>query len=140
MRAAHAPRRAFVCDKCAVCFGRRSVLDNHIARVHGGKAAPEEPQKNFACAAPGCDARFAEWKEMQTHEREAHAGLVHQCTGCVAVFETECALSRHIRTEHGHTKTSRNCPVCGCVYSQRSNLLRHMSLAHKNYMWEDEFE
>ena len=136
--AAHAGRTTFSCLKCGVCFGRRSVLENHVERVHGehtpSLTVDSLPGITFKCTKSGCSRKFGAWAAVKEHEVSAHGGRVYQCPSCNTAFDSENLLSKHIRTDHGRTRASRKCVLCGCIYSQKSNLLRHIRLAHKDVL------
>ncbi len=52
LRAAHGDTDPLICHACAICFGRRSVLENHVLRMHSGRMPPPDAQTSFLCPGP----------------------------------------------------------------------------------------
>ncbi|KAL2023832.1 hypothetical protein VTK56DRAFT_1099 [Thermocarpiscus australiensis] len=87
-----------------------------------GPAKPK--RKQFCCDIPGCNKKFGQKNNLETHRR-AHTG--HSpcvCKFCGERFTQDINLKTHTRRHTG--EKPYRCPQCGKSFPQRANVKSHM--------------
>ena len=82
-----------------------------------------------------CKQTFQHKTILQKHLEQNHSRVFkdkYQCKICEKVFKSRTILRAHLRDEH--VSKRRDCPLCGLQYSNESELRRHSSLVHGDYI------
>ena len=141
----HEAPKLFSCDNCARFFGSFCALAKHRTTHY----------ENLSCQCPVCFTYFKYRFDMSQHLKvhfadrlrrcpecgamyasqsyfiehlEMHAALrsfLHECRECSLKFTSRMLLRRHMRLKH-QRRWSRECSVCGRLFSKQSIWLVHM--------------
>ena len=124
--AVHEKKKPHLCSLCGFGFAYKSALKAHIGNVH-------ERKKSDLCSL--CGKAFYSTSRMKRHFRIVHEGMkekreVLSCPHCDAMLKGKKSLKIHI--ESVHEKKRFKCTICDNTYSQRNNMMRHISTDHKD--------
>ncbi|XP_078512937.1 PR domain zinc finger protein 15 isoform X6 [Lissotriton helveticus] len=141
-------KRMYMCNLCSKVFQNSSNLSRHI-RSHGDKL--------YKCEE--CGKLFSRKESLKQHVSYKHSrnevdnDYIYMCPNCEKAFRIESALQFHncrtvrrVKREelvsndinmHKYKKIPSSCPVCGKMFSCRSNMNKHL-LTHgeKKYTCE----
>merc|ERR1711874_611943 len=74
------------------------------------------------------DASQGDWQYQTNWDYSQQPAPAFQCEHCEKKFASNQSLSNHLPVHTGKT----TCNLCGKVESTRSNLSRHLKMAHNN--------
>ena len=84
-----------------------------------------------------CDQTFQEKKTLQKHLTQNHSRVFkhkYQCKTCEKIFKSRTSLCDHLREDHENIKDRRDCSLCGLEHRNETELRRHSSLVHGDYI------
>ena len=84
-------------------------------------SAPEIEQET-AKICEFCSSQFQTERALSKHIRERHM-YTYNCNNCTAIFSNKSELRKH---EVKHSRSSFECPVCGIRIKHKKNLSRHL--------------
>ena len=114
----------YECSTCGKTFASKSVLQNHVIRVHCGL----KPVKNYKCSH--CHLAFEQHGRLQRHVKTVHYGIRdHQCDYCHMAFKANNKLHEHIKVVHYGIRY--HCIHCEGTYVDRWKLKTHLISIHK---------
>ncbi|XP_070193643.1 zinc finger protein 37-like [Littorina saxatilis] len=137
-----------LCDQCGMAYKTESGLRLHKEKVHMGYSRYRCEKCDTGFVTKGhfshhmlqhedvtcsvCGETLPGKKELQLHMKTTHPSPTHLACeeeGCLAVFSQKSQLTRHILSKH----KGRNfvCPVCGLTLTYSFTLIRHMRTCHK---------
>ncbi|KAM3936284.1 uncharacterized protein RB166_003415 [Leptodactylus fuscus] len=105
--------RPFSCTECGRCFGRKTLLVDHL-RTHTG-------EKPFSC--PECSKCFAQKSNLRIHQRTHTKEKSYSCVECGKFFANKHSLKKHKIIHTG--VTSFPCPECRKCFTKKSSLKDH---------------
>jgi len=144
-------KKSKTCDICGVKYTNSSSMKKHRIRHF-----PD--QKKYVCSVESCDKRFFELADLQRHEKTCKSlkndhciycgkhvvdlnehyqkctkylksQYLHPCRGCMAVFQTEALLDKHLQE---CTKVvTYQCDICFSNFTARHSLLVHLAKHNK---------
>ena len=89
----------FVCEVCALEFGSKNVLMNHMAVLH--------PTLSFKCDQ--CDKELQTKNSLKQHRSRQHKDTVFQCPLCLAEFRQKQNRKAHMkRCKEGEIKKPKS--------------------------------
>jgi len=101
---------------CPLCGSTVSCLSAHMNAVHADV-------RNFPCDM--CDKKFKSNYDLTRHRDSVHLGNKAECPMCGKRISN---LNQHIRVVHKQIKF--NCSLCIKKYNTRSELQKHVRVAH----------
>lgn len=123
--------KSFECNLCDYRGITKSLLKNHISRVH-------EKEKRHACRA--CGRKFFHKPHLMRHMMTHTGEKIYACDECQARFTQKknlekhsCKLSRNKRSGI-HKKNFHACDICDFTSNRPSHLESHMRL-HTNKVY-----
>ena len=85
--------KKFECDICFKKFAFKTILNTHVAGVHG--------DTKFGCDR--CDKTFSHKQNLKAHIKMVHEGIQRQhfdCQFCNKSFRSKSLLQNHIESTH----------------------------------------
>lgn len=131
----------YACAACEICFKRRGMLVNHMARAHPNvelssvpvlRAPIVQPQRQYCC--PYCPKVYGSHSKRRLHcgkqhpDRAAPESLPSQRRTANAELSAEAFVG--IRTVGTREALPHPCDWCHKQYATRQRLLRHHRQAH----------
>ncbi len=119
---------AFACDQCDKRFTGQYDLTRHLQR-HAGKL-----ERPWVCKI--CRKRFTCKSHVEMHtkthfERPASSDEF-KCSICGKQLAHKGSLTRHVKSVHGETTKSHQCPHCLKYFKQNYTLTLHLQLHSDN--------
>ncbi len=118
--------RVHVCPACNEIFKKRTLLNQHLFRVHG-LDQQQGACTDFVCAQ--CNVKCATMSGLRAHER-AHLEKKFSCGTCAKSFLRLNLLRDHLARKSCALET-RTCHLCHKVFSDRIRKEIHLK-AHFN--------
>lgn len=145
----HSEEFEFICEKCALRFKERYLLQEHISTKHDGL--------RFKCNYPGCTSEYYSNNGLKKHIDSTHESREEACEICGQIYRTGQQMYQHKRLKHSsmnfechhcgkrfataalmktHEKLhigqkDHICNICNSRYHIRRNLTRHIQVAHR---------
>lgn len=116
------PKQKCVCPVCHVFFFNKTVLKNHIKRIH------ERPERSFGCDV--CGKKFVSKPELTQHTFIHSEEKRFSCPTCDKKFAAKPYLERHQKTHTGVVK-SYVCTICDKRLVDKTGFTAHVR-AHNN--------
>jgi transcription elongation factor Elf1 len=109
--------RVHVCHACNEVFKKRSLLNQHLFRVHGHEQTQQQEGggSDFVCAR--CHVKCATMSGLRAHER-AHLEKKFACGACAKTFLRLSLLREHLARKSCAIET-RTCHLCHKVFADR---------------------
>ena len=135
----HSEERKYSCSYCNVNFKQKKNLKAHKLLVHGieqVKELYEQPYEQKIHQCEYCDSSFKNRKGLTDHILYKHndnpgAQEGFDCDRCSSRYKEKKSLVAHQRLKHGTVKVEFPCAICGKVFKQKYNMLRHKR-SHKD--------
>lgn len=120
----------FVCGICDKSFRTRQPCQRHV----WGHLNPPESAKCFKC--PACSKAFTTSWAQKYHYKMKHVGGRHMCSQCDASFESDVALSLHIRRAHTGCTKIHTCEYCLHMFQRQYAYSIHVGKKHQDGAFE----
>jgi stress-induced morphogen len=121
---AHFNRRRFQCDKCALSFGLKQTLMNHIRNKHSNNV------RSFACDL--CSKAYKTKSALHNHKvYHSTDDPKYHCNYCPKKFHFNFLLQQH-ETIHLGLAKSFDCEVCKKSFNTRNKLTKHRGIHADN--------
>ena len=124
------------CGQCGKNFGKKALLNQHLAEVHGDARA-----RKLQCHV--CDKWMSTDKMMKGHQN-MHMGIkTFKCTFCDRCYQNRGNMAQHRKQAHAEEwkamrgklssegrKSSKPCPICRIHLSSKAELNQHLAVIH----------
>ena len=124
IRTIHAVAGSFKCNECNEKFTHEPKLKAHIYRKHKKLEKPKEK-----C---GYCHKLYDKDKIKGHVQR-HLDIENakwRCSICSKVVCNEKTLKVHVKTQHIKKEKTLKCERCETMFSNKQNLLRHISFIH----------
>ena len=121
----HSDEYSYPCHYCASAFSDEEQLISHIV-AHKSKA----PTVIYRCVIDKCTFSSNVPVEFRNHNQRQHLDAdSFPCCHCIEAYTSAESLLEHLQT---HVQKYCLCPYCSTKSKQRSDIVQHIALEHKD--------